>query len=116
MISHLRRYIALSLVLLLVLTGQSMAVARGSTDVAGQMVLCTGTGPVMVYVDENGAPVAPPQYCPDTALSLLAAVALPDFSLTPIHVARQLNPARIVVRVMGLNLPPHMARGPPFAV
>lgn len=114
--SLFRTYTALTLVLLLVLTGQSMAVARGHTGVSGQMVLCTGTGPVMVYVDENGSPVAPPQYCPDTALNLLAAVVLPDVTPVRSYVARYQHPIRAGEQIRGLNLLPHLARGPPFAV
>lgn len=69
----IRAYLGIALALMLALTGQSMAVARGATGPAGQMVLCTGTGPVSVLVDENGQPTGPPHYCPDCVLSLLDA-------------------------------------------
>jgi len=79
----LRTYLAISLALMLALTGQSMAVARGSSDPSGQMVLCTGTGPVAIYVDESGTPTGPPVFCPDCALNLLSSFSLPDAPALP---------------------------------
>jgi len=80
----LRRYLApvpaLLLVAVMVLTSQSMATARGATGPAGQIVLCTGTGPVAVYVDDDGQPVGPPHLCPDCALHLLDVLAAPDIA------------------------------------
>jgi len=88
MTRSLRIYLALTLVAIMVLTSQSMAVARGmATNAAGQIVLCTGTGPVSVYVDEDGQPTRPPHICPDCALHLLAAVAAPDIAPVPLAVA-----------------------------
>lgn len=66
---------ALALILLLVVTGQGLAVARGTPVAAGQITLCTGSGPVMVFVDDKGQPTAPPHYCPDGALALFNMVA-----------------------------------------
>lgn len=76
MCSLLRRYLGLSLVLILVVTSQAMAVARGAQGPSGVVELCTGSGPVMVAVDEAGTPVGVPHFCPDGALALLAHVAL----------------------------------------
>ncbi|MDQ2094778.1 hypothetical protein [Rhodalgimonas zhirmunskyi] len=67
-----RIYIGLFLSAVLALTGQSMAVMRGMPGAAGEIVLCTGTGPLTVQVDENGQPVGPAHICPDCALSLFA--------------------------------------------
>lgn len=87
MTRSLRIYLALTLVAIMVLTSQSMAVARGAAmDASGQIVLCTGTGPVTVYVDENGQPVGRPHICPDCALHVLAAVAAPDIVPVPLAV------------------------------
>ncbi len=71
------RYLAGLLALVLVLTGQSMAIARGAGMPDGSMQICTGSGPVMIYVDDNGQPVAPPHLCPDAALGFFDTVALP---------------------------------------
>ena len=73
-----RTYLAIALALLLSVTGQTMAVARGAAASAGEMVLCTGTGPVTVYVDENGKPTGPPYVCPDCVMHLVVAVLPSD--------------------------------------
>ncbi|APE42411.1 hypothetical protein BOO69_02505 [Sulfitobacter alexandrii] len=68
---------SLLLALLLALTSQSMAVARGSAAATGQMVLCTGTGPLAVYVDAQGQPTQAPHICPDSALNVVFDGAAP---------------------------------------
>lgn len=55
---------------MLTLTGQSMAVARGASAATGQMVICSGMGPVVVYTDAQGRPTAAPHVCPDCMLVL----------------------------------------------
>lgn len=101
---------------MLVLTGQSMAIARGASGPAGEMVLCTGTGPVTVFVDENGAPVKPPQYCPDCALTLLVAMPAPDPLLLPV-IVRSVNLPTLTVTLSRLSsLLRATARGPPRIV
>ena len=71
----LHRKIAILMVAVLVLTGHSMAIARGMPVAAGLMELCTGTGPVMVAVDAEGNPTGHTHICPEFSLSLLDAVA-----------------------------------------
>ena len=61
---------------LLVLLGQSVAFARGAPVSAGQIILCTGSGLVMVHVDADGQPLDTPRFCPDGAHGLLQAIAL----------------------------------------
>lgn len=57
----------------MLLTSQAMATARGQSPVTDVMELCSG--PVKtVYVDEDGTPVPTPRFCPDIAVSLLAFV------------------------------------------
>ena len=85
----LRSLSALVLALMLALTGQSMAVARGASAAMGQMVLCTGAGPVAIYVDAQGKPTSAPHICPDSALNVAMADA----------VALVAAPMRIVVFV-----------------
>lgn len=62
------------MVALVAFTAQSAAVARAMPGPDGQMVICTGAGPVMVYTDANGEPVGAPHICPDYALSLIVAL------------------------------------------
>ncbi|MDK3017523.1 hypothetical protein [Pseudodonghicola flavimaris] len=95
------------------LTSHSMAVARGNAGVAGQIVLCTGTGPVTVYVDENGAPTGPPHICPDFALHFLAFVAVPDIAPVPLALTfLRAEPPRNSAG-HGLSRPVATARDPP---
>lgn len=70
-----RSFLAITLAFVLVLTGQSMAIARTSMDASGQMVLCVGDGSVVVYMDETGAPTQAPHFCPDCTLSFFDMVA-----------------------------------------
>lgn len=116
MTRSLRSYLAVLLVAVMALTSQSMAVARGATGPAGQMVLCTGTGPVAVYVDEDGQPTDPPHICPDCALHLLAAVAAPDIAPAPLplRLSKQVFSA-VALRATSRALA-SSARGPPAAV
>ena len=71
------------LAFLVAFTAQGAAVARTMPDASGQMVICTGTGPVMVYFDEQGDPTAPPHLCPDFATSMIVALNNPLFALEP---------------------------------
>lgn len=98
---------------MLTFTGHSMAVARGMPDANGQIVLCTGTGPVVVLVDENGQPMGTPHICPDYAASLIAALAE-----APIMIGRDAGlvglewPAAERAALSRAQLTP-FARGPP---
>lgn len=62
----------------LVLQGQSAAARVTMTDAVGQIVICTGTGPMAVYVDADGQPVDAPETCPDCLiLSIVALLVAP---------------------------------------
>ncbi|ROU01095.1 hypothetical protein [Histidinibacterium lentulum] len=74
----MRSAVLFALALLLALTSQSLASARGHVMVAGEMVICSGGQLVTVLVDATGQPVEPPHICPDCALHALAAVSAPD--------------------------------------
>lgn len=113
---HLARYwIGSFLIALLVLTGHSMAIARGHTEsVAGQIVICAGTDVTMVYLDAAGNPTETPRYCPDGVLSLF------DFSagfLAPVTWTESvltLIPERRNFTVTPWSAIAHSARDPPF--
>jgi len=111
-----RTYLALTLAALLTLTGQSIAVARGMPGPSGMMELCTGTGPVMVYVDAQGQPTAPPRYCPDDAFHVLSIVALPDAVTAPPVTLSRLTPVQQDAAVADLRPVPATARAPPAFV
>lgn len=114
---HLTRPLsALFLALLLALTGQSMAVARGATSPTGEMVLCIGGGPVVVPVDAEGNPVSAPQYCPDCVMSLLEAIA-PAFDMPAQDFGKgQRLGIASLKSLVGSDCPSPQARGPPVSV
>ena len=91
MIRRLRPLSAILLALCLVVTAESMALARGQATAAGEIVICTGAGLVTVAVDAEGDPVAPAHICPDCALSLIAAPPGAPAALAP---AARLLPLR----------------------
>jgi len=106
----------LLLALMLALTSQSMAVARGASAAAGQIVLCTGSGPMAVFVDAEGQPTGAPHICPDATLHVLVEGALPDFS-APDRILRFLGGQQFAatpVTLFAQVAPP--TRGPPSAV
>jgi len=65
----------------LVLTGQSMVVARGAAAATGQIEICIGADIVKVYVDRDGQPTQAPHICPDCILTF--ANASPELTVLP---------------------------------
>ncbi|WP_323783846.1 hypothetical protein [Leisingera sp.] len=111
----LRICLGLFLVLAVALTAHSAAARQGARDAAGQMVICTGLGPEIVYVDSDGQPVPPPHSCPDCVMHLLDAVALPAALPVPGEGAGRVAavPQRPVSG--GCREPEATARSPPAA-
>jgi hypothetical protein len=72
-----RRYLSVLLILVLTLTGHSMAIARGMPATVGYMEICNGAEIVMLATDAQGNPTGPAHICPEFSLSLLDAVAVP---------------------------------------
>lgn len=108
-----RPFSAFLLCALVALTGGTMAVARGQAASAGQIVICTGSGPVTVDVDTRGQPVGPVHICPDCVMSLLAAVAggEPDVAAPErVHALRFDLPQRAAI---GRPMTVPRARAPP---
>ncbi|MBO9444417.1 hypothetical protein J7416_01150 [Ruegeria sp. R14_0] len=102
--------------LLVVLTGQSIAASRGMDRAVGHMVLCTGSGPVVVYVDADGQPTQAPHLCPDYALTLLGAVAITELSVPDAPDVDRPEPLRAGGSLIALPLPAQPARAPPVSV
>jgi len=95
------------------LTGQGVANSRGVDDVAGQMGLCTGTGPVVVYTDADGQPTRPPHYCPDYAMSLLGALHPADLPQPEAPAYSRAVPDRVLYSLISPAVPFAAARAPP---
>ena len=116
-LAEMRRLIpSLLLALVLAFTSQSMAVARGAAAAAGQMVLCTGTGPIAVYVDANGKPTSAPHICPDAAFQVLVEGASTN-AFAPRRILLFAS-ARPAVDLLIDSAPPRLPRqrGPPKAI
>ncbi|MBV0911322.1 hypothetical protein [Anianabacter salinae] len=111
-----RALLSCLLVAVLVLTGPAMTLARGQSMAVGEMVLCTGTGPVTVPVDADGQPTGPAHICPDCMMSLalgvLPAVAAP-VPPTALATTEPFGLHRTAAIARALRAP--SARGPPLA-
>lgn len=76
--TFLRSYVTALMALVMVLTSHSMAEARGMmASASGEMVICTGSGPVTVTMDADGQPMSAPHICPDCTMGLFDAGAAP---------------------------------------
>lgn len=108
--------LGLLLALVMVLTSQSMAAARTMPGPSGQIELCTGSGPLMVSVDDQGQPVGLAHICPDFAAH---AFDIGGGVATATVAARTLRALRFVVLPRGgqsQTVPVPQARGPPILV
>ena len=105
----------LVLVCCLALTGIGLGAARGTVQIGGQVVICTGDGVVIRHLP--GAPGKTTAHiCPDMALSFLDAVSGAD-----IHPARDAGQVRVAWRpemgpVHSRSVPLASARDPPAGV
>ena len=112
----LRSTVAIVLALLLAVTSVTLAVARGQTRIAGEIVICSGNGFTTVSVDDHGNPVEAVHICPDMALGLIAAL-----DHAPLVVERPAGRASDLILVEPRLLRSRSfvvvrARGPPVAV
>jgi len=106
----------LAVALVLALTSQQMAVARGQSPVAGAMELCIAGRLATIAVDAEGNPVGPAHICPD-AVQALVLSALP--ALQTGFVAQVSDAALPRLReALGASATPLQpkARDPPFPV
>ncbi|OUS37378.1 hypothetical protein A9Q94_06070 [Rhodobacterales bacterium 56_14_T64] len=81
---HFRSYLTLFLVLAVTLTAHSAGALQGMRDATGQIVICSGSGPLVIYVDSDGQPARAPHDCPDCITLGMDALAP---SQRPQHVA-----------------------------
>ena len=111
----LRPLISLTLALILALSSQSMAVARGASAGTGQMVICSGVGVTVIYVDSEGQPTAAPHICPDA--TLLVGADVPDVGPvgTPLDSRPVLWQAYAQSQIHRIAVTRTQARAPPLA-
>ena len=104
-----RPLLHLALVLLLVLTSQSYAAARGQVMRGQDIILCSGT--VLTVTDQGGDSHI--HLCPDMVLSLMAGQswepALPELDAVP----RPFVPSWSVLHGLPDPVRSRFARGPP---
>ena len=110
----LRQFLIICLALTLVLTSSAMAVARIKTDSVGNIIICTGKGPMSVAVDADGQPIGPTHICPDCLQNALDAVTPARIvSHSPARMATEvISPAFVVAKVQFATQQRH-ARAPP---
>ncbi|MCZ0813249.1 MAG: hypothetical protein ACQEVT_10200 [Pseudomonadota bacterium] len=112
----LRAYLGIALALVMVLAGQALAVARTAPDAAGQIEICTGSGPVMVMVDANGEPTGATHICPECALALFQAIISSDGPVLPRRVSWFLAQAtEFEQHILTVSALAPRARAPPVA-
>lgn len=105
---HFRLLLAGLMSLLVMATGQGLAMARGAPEATGRVEICSGHGPVMLYTDAQGQPTAPPEYCPENALTLLHLIAAAV--ATPERPATRLTLTYPALRIAGRSHPAQAAR------
>lgn len=109
-----RALLSIILSLVLLATSHSAAVARGAPQAIGQMVICSGTSVVTVYVDAQGQPTEAPHLCPDCALHLLAAIVPPEIMAVGVVGASDSPVLLPSVRGTGATWAYASARAPPL--
>ncbi|WP_298837480.1 hypothetical protein [uncultured Roseobacter sp.] len=115
--SVFRPFAAIVLGLMLVLTGQSMAVARGAAAATGEMVICTGAGTVTVYTDAGGNPTSAPHICPECiAAVLLAIVPVAPSAVRPARTTERPWPITASVSHTALRPTTTRSRAPPVLI
>ena len=109
----MRALFRLFVILMLALTSQGLASARGPSRAVAELVICAGATVTTLTVDADGKPVTHHDFCPDMAPQLLAAIA-PDglLAVRSGAVARAFLPARPGL-AMGRDAPGAQARDPP---
>lgn len=109
-------FITICLAVVLALTGQSMAAARGAADATGKMVLCVGTQSVVVYMDEQGQPTQAPHFCPDCTLSLMDATPM-DMAVSPSSLVLSAYITMVYVAAhSNVDAHSYLSRAPPSVV
>lgn len=109
----IRRLTSLLLALTLALTSVTMAVARGQTRLAGEVVICSGAGVTTITVDQNGQPVHQIHICPDMVLGLMAALDAPAPVVLRPQTRAEALLAHHATREVAQAVPQPKARSPP---
>jgi hypothetical protein len=116
----MNRLLTLTLALLIAVTSQQMAMARGiMTDASGQVIICTGEGTITISLDGQGTPIegpAPAHICPDCTLTIAdvsSDITWKDGLLVHIQTVLQIPVQEPQIAFVNINI---HARGPPATV
>jgi hypothetical protein len=112
-----RRCIAGLIALVMLVTSGAMAVARGQAyDATGAVIICTGHGVIVAWVDDEGQPVEAPHLCPDCVLASVDPVPVMATRRADTQMATALHWPR-PAQVVPLSAPRGIqARAPPVRV
>lgn len=111
------RVFTILLALLIAVTSQQMAVARGTMlDAAGQVVLCTGHGVQTVTIDHHGDPMETVHICPDCAMTIAVSFDAPVAVQTAVVHVQTLGQTPVCDLQMALVPNAALARGPPVSI
>lgn len=107
------KLLRLALLLSLLLTSIGLGAARGTVELAGQVVICTGQGIVIRNIP--GAPSTKMAHiCPDMSLSFLNNVANDLGISVPEYRVSQLSPYPSIAIIYSQGGPTAAARDPPL--
>lgn len=109
----LQSFAKISLALILVVTAQAAAFARGQAPAEDRAVICAGSTTITVYLDAEGQPTAAPELCADAAQALFAAHMGEPAAVTATRGVHRDAPIWHAVHVAKRALPGSTARGPP---
>lgn len=104
------------LLLLVVFTSMALAAARGQAPAVGTLVICTGTGPIHILVDENGQPTGGLMVCPDYAVAFFADITAVTPDLVRNDVWSDLWQSHTESLATITPVPLSQPRGPPVSV
>ena len=108
-----RQSLLLILAMVIGLTSVQFAAARGQSPAVDTMVICTGSGPVHILVDENGEPTGNIMVCPDYATAFFASVWSPIPQDMRVERWVDIWTAGVVFPAVQASVAVPQARGPP---
>lgn len=108
-----RHITAFLLVLVVGFTSVQLAAARGQPPAVGTLVICTGSGPMHILVDENGVPTGGVMICPDYAMAFFADVSFAVPGVHRVDVWRDMWQSTGHAASVEWGATPANARGPP---
>lgn len=111
-----RQLTCLMLALVIGLTSVQLAAARGQPPAVGTVVICTGTGPVHILVDETGQPTGGVMVCPDYATAFFADIWAEGPVARRVEIWQDIWIVRGAALGARRNPVEAQARGPPISV